>query len=71
MKIYPIYELEEVWKGPMVRLSLMIAAFLISWAIMFFIPERKDKVVSNRTEYHAGIYAAPDFTGYSDVCRNL
>ena len=33
--------------------------------------ERKDKVVSNRTEYHAGIYAAPDFTGYSDVCRNL
>ncbi|MFR5117111.1 MAG: hypothetical protein ACLTDV_08880 [Eubacterium sp.] len=38
------YELEEVWKGPMVRLALMIAAFLISWAIMFFVPRRKDKV---------------------------
>lgn len=38
------YELEEVWKGPMVRLSLMIAAFLISWAIMFFIPRGKTRL---------------------------
>lgn len=35
------YELEEVWKGPMVRLSLMIAAFLISWAIMFLFREER------------------------------
>lgn len=29
------YELDDVWEGPFVRLALMIAAFLISWAIMF------------------------------------
>ena len=36
-----------------------------------FHSKRKDEIVSNWTEYDAGIYAAPDFTGYSDVCRNL
>lgn len=35
------YELDDVWEGPFVRLALMIAAFLISWAIMFFVPRGK------------------------------
>ena len=38
------YELDSYWSGPFVRLSLMIAAFLISWAIMFFIPKKKTQI---------------------------
>jgi len=65
------YELDDVWEGPFVRLALMIAAFLISWAIMFFVPRGKNLSVSDWTEYDAGIYAAPDPAGYPDVCGNL
>ena len=35
------YELNYLWKGPIVRLSLMVAAFVISWAIMFYIPKKR------------------------------
>ena len=35
------YELNYLWKGPIVRLSLMVAAFVISWAIMFYIPRKR------------------------------
>lgn len=35
------YELDSYWSGPFVRLSLMIAAFIISWAILFYIPKEK------------------------------
>ena len=38
---FSYYELDDVWEGPFVRLALMIAAFLISWAIMFFVPRGK------------------------------
>ena len=37
----PVLLLDDVWEGPFVRLALMIAAFLISWAIMFFVPRGK------------------------------
>ena len=35
------YELDDMSEGPIVRSGLMVAAFLISWAIMFFIPKGK------------------------------
>lgn len=35
------YELDNYWSGPFVRLGLMIAAFIISWAILFYIPKEK------------------------------
>lgn len=38
------YELDRLWEGPFVRLSLMIAAFVISWAILFYIPREKTSV---------------------------
>ena len=65
------YELDDVWEEPFVRLALMIAAFLISWAIMFFCAAWENLSVSDWTEYDAGIYAAPDPAGYPDVCGNL
>ena len=38
------YELDRLWEGPFVRLVLMIAAFVISWAILFYIPREKTAV---------------------------
>ena len=38
------HELDHLMEGPFVRFSLMGAAFLISWAIMFFIPREKTKL---------------------------
>lgn len=38
------YELDRLWEGPFVRLALMIAAFVISWAILFYIPREKTAV---------------------------
>ena len=70
MKTFPIMNW-MMWEGPFVRLALMIAAFLISWAIMFFCAAWENLSVSDWTEYDAGIYAAPDPAGYPDVCGNL
>ena len=38
------HELDHLMEGPFVRFSLMGAAFLISWAIMFFVPREKTKL---------------------------
>ncbi len=38
------YELDRLWEGPFVRLALMIAAFVISWAILFYIPREKTAI---------------------------
>lgn len=38
------YELDRLWEGPFVRLALMIAAFMISWAILFYIPREKTAI---------------------------
>lgn len=38
------YELDRFWEGPFVRLVLMIAAFVISWAILFYIPRGKTAI---------------------------
>lgn len=38
------YELDSCWSGALVRLGLMTAAFLISWAILFYIPKEKTAV---------------------------
>lgn len=38
------YELDRLWEGPFVRLVLMIAAFMISWAILFYIPREKTAI---------------------------
>ena len=38
------YELDRLWEGPFVRLYLMIAAFVISWAILFYIPREKNAI---------------------------
>lgn len=38
------YELDTVWSGAFVRLALMFAAFVISWAIMFLIPRGQTKI---------------------------
>lgn len=35
------YELDNYWTGSLVRLALMSAAFIISWAILFYIPKEK------------------------------
>ena len=40
----PYHELDHMMEGPFVRFSLMGAAFLISWAIMFFVPREKTKL---------------------------
>ena len=38
------HELDHLMEGPFVRFSLMGAAFLISWAIMFFVSREKTKL---------------------------
>lgn len=38
------YELDRLWEGPFVRLALMIAAFVIAWAILFYIPREKTAI---------------------------
>lgn len=38
------YELDHLWEGPFVRLALMIAAFVISWAILFYVPREKTAI---------------------------
>lgn len=35
------YELDAWWTGAFVRLGLMVAAFVISWGILFYIPKGK------------------------------
>lgn len=49
------YELDRLWEGPLVRLSLMIAAFVISWAIMFYIPRGKT-VISDIGQHTMPVY---------------
>ena len=38
------YELDRLWEGPFVRFSLMLDAFVISWAILFYIPKEKTAI---------------------------
>ncbi len=38
------YELNRLWEGPFVRLALMSAAFVISWAILFYVPREKTAI---------------------------
>ena len=38
------YELDRMWEGPFVRLTLMIAAFVISWAILLYVTRGKTAV---------------------------
>lgn len=38
------YGLDRLWEGPFVRFSLMLAAFVISWAILFYIPREKTTI---------------------------
>ena len=38
------YELDRFWEGPFVRFSLMLAAFVISWAVLFYIPREKTTI---------------------------
>lgn len=35
------YELDAWWTGALVRLVLLVAAFVISWAVLFYIPKEK------------------------------
>ena len=38
------YELDAWWAGALVRLGLLAAAFVISWAVLFYIPKEKTSI---------------------------
>lgn len=71
MKTSPIMSWRMSESGLLVRLILLLAACILSWALLFFVPATKDADIGSRAEYDAGLYAASHFSGYSDVLRYL
>lgn len=41
---FSYYELENVSSGLLVRLILLLAACILSWALLFFVPQRKTRI---------------------------
>ena len=41
---FSYYELENVGSGLLVRLMLLLAACILSWALLFFVPQRKTRI---------------------------
>ena len=41
---FSYYELENVSSGLLVRLILLLAACILSWALLFFVPQRKMRI---------------------------
>lgn len=41
---FSYYELENVRSGLLVRLILLLAACILSWALLFFVPQRKTRI---------------------------